>query len=240
MVRGGLIVLLTVFCSVSLWAQTPDYSIQHREWEAVVLAGSSVPHKFTFPTSVAGSNQEASRIVGMEYDSGYLFSVRGTQNLGDFWSADLEYSFANSPLRFTNLAPGIPTLSMSHHIHHIIYNVSYLPLSRTHRFRPYVDTGAGAALFYIASHAKKDAVRMGLNLRDSWELEFNLGGGFKYLLKDQLALTFDVRDRLSSVPSYGIPSSTEVVDGKYRPGISVRGVMNTWQLGMGFSFQWDE
>src|SRR5262249_38895206 len=114
------------------------------------------------------------------------------------------------------------------------------PPMRTKRFRPYVKSGIGTALFYIPGDSKEEAFQKGLKLRDTWEFAFNAGGGFKYLVTDIAALTVDVRDQMSPVPSYGLRRSALVVDGQYQPGFSHKGFFHSWQFGFGVSFQWDE
>jgi len=216
------------------------YPNEHREWEATGFAGQSFTRKLQFPTPVIGSSEESSRTVGMQEASGYQIGVGANQNVNDFWAADLEYSFAHQDLRFTNLSPSIPSLSLNQFIHHLTYSVSYLPLPRTKRFRPYADVGVGSALFYLPGRVKKDALELGLKLRDSWEFEFHWGGGFKYLVADQFALTFDVKNRLSRVPSYGLPESARIVDGVFQPGLARHGTLQSWQFNFGLTYQWDE
>ena len=92
----------------------------------------------------------------------------------------------------------------------------------------------------IPQRAKKEALLDGLALRSSWEFMFNWGGGLKYLVADQFALTFDVRDRVSRVPSYGIPDSARIINGQFQPGMATHGVLNNWQFNLGFTYQWDE
>jgi opacity protein-like surface antigen len=237
--RGSLILALAVVCSRSAFAQV-SYSPQHAEWEVSGFVGGSFGDKFEFPTPVYGNDQRASRTVGMEYDSGYAVGLRVNENLGDYWGAELEYSFANQHLRFTNLSPSIQNLSLNHYLHNITYSVSFLPLPRTKRFRPYGAVGAGAALFYLPGRVKKDTLELGLSLRDSWELAFNGGGGFRYLVRDGFALAFDMKTRFSRVPSYGLPGSARVLDGRYQPGIAVHGTLHNTQLNFGFTYQWDE
>lgn len=236
---GSLISVIAFVCSQSAFAQTQDV-LEHREWEASGFVGRSFGSTFRFPTSVSGGEQESSRTVGLQYLSGYLTGVRISQNLGDYWGADLEYSFAVQSVRFINLSPSIQDLSLNHYLHHGSYNVSFLPRSRTKRFRPYGDAGIGGAWFYLPGRVKKDASKLGLSLHDGWEFLFNFGGGFKYLVRDQFALTFDVKDRLSGVPSYGLPGSARVVDGHYQPGIARHGIMQNVQISFGFNYQWDE
>jgi opacity protein-like surface antigen len=236
---AGVMLTLVLLCSNSGFAQV-RYSPEHREWEVYGFVGRGSGDNLQFPTAVSGTGQETLRTVGMDYDSGYVFGLRINQNLGDFWGADLEYSFANQPVRFTNLSPGIQSLSLSHYLHHLSYNVSFLPLPLTKRFRPYAGAGIGGALFYIPGHAKHEALEHGVALRDSWEFLFNSGGGFKYLVMDSFALSFDVKNRLSRVPSYGLPPSARVVDGQYQPGMARHGVTYTWQASVSLSFQWND
>ncbi len=176
----------------------------------------------------------------MQYSSGYQLGLRVNQNLNDFWGVDLEYSFSDQYLRLTNISPGIQNLSLTQYTHHFSYNVSFLPSPRSERFRPYVDVGVGAALFYIAKPSKKDALDLGLKLRDSWEFLGNVGGGFKYMVQDPLAVTVDLKDRISRIPSYGIPTSAQVVGGQYQPGMALHGLMHNWQFNAGITYQWDE
>ncbi len=233
------LIVLVLACSRSAFAQT-SYQPEQGEWEASIFAGGSFAGNYQFPTPVSGSDQEFSRSVGMRYIPGYQIGLRVSQNLNDFWGVDLEYSFANQELQLTNLSPSIQRLSLCHFIHDLTYNVSYLPLRPTKRFRPYADVGVGAALFYICGRSRQEAMNLGLDIRSSWEFVGNWGGGFKYLIADHYAVTFDLKDRLSRIPSYGIPVSARVVGGQFQPGISLHGVMQNWQINFGFSYQWDE
>jgi outer membrane protein W len=120
------------------------------------------------------------------------------------------------------------------------YNISYLPLPRSKRLRPYALVGVGAVLFWIPGDSSREAKALNFNLRSSWEFLVNAGGGVRYLVRDQFALNLDVKDHISRVPSYGIPVSTSVVDGVFQPGMSRHGTLNNWQITFGFTYQWDE
>src|SRR5262249_15975267 len=149
---------------------------------------SSFAGKFDFKTPVNGSPTEMSRTVGMRYVPGYQVGARVHQNLNPYWGVGLEYSFSDQEVRFTNLSPDIPTLPLGHYIHNLSYNVSYLPRTPQKAFRPYVDAGTGFSLFYFPARSSKKARDFGLNLRDSWQMVLNLGGGFKYLIMDQFSI----------------------------------------------------
>ena len=220
--RGGIFFMLMVVafgCSRSLFAQGYDLP-EHRDFEVSGFVGRSFGDSFDLPAPESGT-------VGVEFEAGNLVGVRVNQNLGDYWGVDLEYSFSAQPVRYTNLSPTIQNWSFNQYIHHWSYNVSYLPLPRTKRLRPYADIGVGVGLFYLPGRVKKDALELGISLRDSWEFIFNFGGGFKYLLADQFAVTVDVKDRLSRMPTFGLP-------------LSRHGVFQNAQINFGFTYQWDE
>src|SRR5215831_8510117 len=176
------------------------------DWEASGFAGGSFGGNFELSTP--GDTVGSVRVVGIHYSSGLQLGARATNNLNNFWSTSLEYSFANQPLRFTNILPDVPSLSLSQNVHHITYNALYFPVRPEHRFRPYATAGTGAALFYITGGSKSDASALGLSLRDSWKFAFNWGGGFKFEIEDPCALIFEVRDQITGVPSYGLPRVT--------------------------------
>jgi opacity protein-like surface antigen len=109
--------------------------------------------------------------------------------------------------------------------------VSYVVLPRLSRFRPFATAGAGATLFYIHESSKNAASTAGLRLRDSWKLTFNWGGGVEYLIADRVGLSFSVKDQISGIPSYGLPTAIED---------SQHGVLQNWQVGLGLAIHWDE
>jgi opacity protein-like surface antigen len=220
-------------------AQT-TVSLVEGKFEFTAFGGASFAGNFHFPTLVFTNGQVTSQVEGMHYASGYQVGFRVAENLSERWAVHLEYSFANQPLRFTNLSPTVQSLSLGHYLHHVSYDGTYLVLPPEKRFRPYVNAGAGTALFYITGHSKEEARSLGVPLRDSWEFAFNWGAGVKSRVEDQVVLTFEVKDTVTGVPSYGLPSSVQVRNGQVIPGISRNGFLNNWQLNFGIAVQWDE
>jgi opacity protein-like surface antigen len=234
-----LVLVLVVSCPVSALAQTsllPHY----REWEITGFTGGNFIGEYHFPTQVVGSNLESTRTIGVDYGSGYQFGFRLTENVNDYWAADLEYSFTDQNVHFTNLSPDVPSLSVRNWINHINYNVVYLPFPRENRFRPYVGGGIGAIFFFIPGKSSSEAQQRGLQLDDSWRFLFNVGGGLKYLIIDQFAVVFDFKDSLSRLPSYGIPDSASVINGQFHPGVDIHGTLNNFQISIGANVQWDD
>lgn len=218
-------VLILAACSVSLPAQDSD--LEHREWEASGFIGSAFTTNAQLPMPVEGGTPGAVRTVGIRHASGYEIGGRLTDNFKPDWSGAMEYSFAHEDLRFTNLSDSLQTLSLTQYVHRLSYNIGYLPLPPWRRFRPYAEAGAGTALYFLPETSKGMAIDQGFKFRDSWVLLVNCGGGFRYLVKDQFALTFDVKDRLTSIPSYGLPNFAH-------------GIVQTWQAVFGLAYQWDE
>jgi opacity protein-like surface antigen len=204
----------------------------YHKWEGTAFGGGSFAGKFKVPSATSGS-------VGLNYGGGYQVGLQARQNLGDYWAADLEYSFSNQPLTLTNLRPDIESFAVSHSIHQFSYSYSHQPLSHHRRFRPYGRIGAGASLFYIHGSSKHDTADLGVPLRDSWKFTVNLGGGARYMVHDDVALTLDMRDHISGVPSYGLPPPPRVVNGQPVPGSERAGLMHNIRLNFGVTIRWD-
>src|SRR5262245_24576739 len=212
--------IIALICCGAAFAETP-YILQYREYEITPLVGPSFIPKREFSTPVFGENQVSSRTVEMSYDPGYVIGARVTQNVGDNWASDLEYTFASQRLNFTNLSPTVQNLSLQSFIHNLSYNGSFMFRPRTKRFRPYFGAGVGVA-GYVPGQGGKNALGPGLNLTSSWGFAGSVGGGFKYLVQEGFAFTVDVRDRLSTIPSYGLSDSGSVVGERCQPGIANR------------------
>jgi opacity protein-like surface antigen len=229
--------IATAFQMPAIAQDKPEY----RDWEASGFTGGGFARDFQFATPVLEAGQQTSRTVGMKYSSSYQVGARLTQYLKDSWAADLEFSFSNLPLTFTNLAPGVQSLSLSQYLYSFSYNVSYHFSPRSRRLRPYATAGSGALLFFLPQSSKVAArASTGLELRDSWKFTANWGGGVSYLVRDQVAIRAEALDRISGLPSYGVPSEARVTNGQYQPGMARRGLTNTWQINLGFAIQWDD
>src|SRR5215471_2481678 len=224
--------IIALICCGTALAEIP-FILQYREYEISPLVGPSFIPKREFSTPVFLDDHVSSRNVEVRYDPGYMIGARVGQNVGDNWTSDLEYTFASQRLNFTNLSPTVPSLSLQSFVHNLSYNGSFMFRPRTDRFRPYVGAGVGV-VGYVPGQGGKNALGPGLNLTSSWGFLGNVGGGFKYLVQDGFAFTVDVKDHLSTVPSYGLPNSASVVGGRFQPGMATRGMQQVWQINIGF------
>jgi hypothetical protein len=215
-----------------------------KDWEVTTFGGGSFGQTFDFPTFTTfnAGIPAVTRDVGLHYGSGYLVGANCRENLGDYWAADLQYTFANAPLEFTNLSPTIPSLGLGHKIHTFTYNGVFQAFSYRHKFRPYARAGAGASLFFLDDGSSKHDAEtlLGVDLRDSWKFNVSYGGGFKFLFNGDVGVAFDARDTVSGVPSYGLPKTAQVVNGVFVPGLNRDGVVHNFQLSFGLIFRWND
>src|SRR5262245_21052437 len=152
-----------------------SFSQDRWQWEFSGFGGGSFLGGGDFPTPVTVGGQETSRTVGLSYASGYVVGARISERFGEAWRANLEYGFANQPMRMTNLLPAVPSLRLGHAVHQFTYNISYFPPLPTRRFYPFASVGAGPTLYYIKQSSKAEARMLGLDLDDTWKFMFNWG-----------------------------------------------------------------
>lgn len=232
-----LLVMLFVGLLEAGRAQSP-YPVSHRRWEFSAFGGTSIVKDQVFETSVGGE-QQFTVPVGVQYSSSWLAGARLSESMGDFWGAEFEYSYANQPVRFTDLTPGIPTLTLSQGVNTFAYNFIFFFTNPSKRIRPYAIAGIGTSLFHTYGSAKSDAEAAGVNFGNSWTFVFDWGGGVKYLFHDHWAARVDFRSHLGTMPDYGLPSSATVSQGQYIPGLAASGTLQNWHVTAGIAYQFD-
>ena len=229
-----LLLSLAVCTTVQAQIQYPNL---YKEWEVAGLFGAAFVGDVSSETPVEG--QDETRLVGLDYSSGFLMGVRLTQNLKGKLGAELDYTYANQPLTFLNLSPTIPKLSVSHRVHSFVYSILYYFGDRNTRIRPFVSIGAGASLFQIDGSSKFAASSQGVDLNDTWKFVGSFGGGVKYMINESIGVRFDVRDLLSGVPGYSLPPVSSVEDdGTIGPAFRPDGILSDWQFSGGVFFPW--
>jgi opacity protein-like surface antigen len=229
--------ILSFPCAAKAQTAAPP---RHRAWEFSVFGGGSYLGRHEYNTPVLGQAQETSRDVVVHYADGPQLGARISENHWNRWGADLEYSFSNQPLTLSNLSPNLASLSLAHSIHRLVYDIAYYPLERSRRLRPYGFAGAGVSLFHISGSSKSSAAAAGVELEDSWQFVFSWGGGVKCLLRDQVAIGFQVADNISGVPGYGLPRSAQAAGGQYVPGLLPDGYLHNLLIQASFIYEWGE
>jgi opacity protein-like surface antigen len=219
-------------------AQAPK-PISHRRWEFSAFGGTSMVEDQTFATTVVDGEQRFSVPVGVQYSSSWLIGSRLSESRGDYWGAEFEYSYANQPLRFTNLTPDLPALSLHQGVNTFAYNFIFFFTNPYRRLRPYAIAGIGTSLFHTYGSSKSEAEAAGVHFGNSWTFVFDWGGGVKYLFRDHWAARFDFRSHLGTMPDYDLPASAVISQGQYIPGLAASGTLQNWHVTAGIAYQWD-
>ncbi len=232
--------LLVTFLLLSLvplaaQAQSP-VPVTHRRYELTVFAGGSFVGDKSMLTPVSGGGQSPFRTVGLSYATGTQFGMRVAENRWKHWGAVLEYSYSNQPFTFKNLTDAAPSLTYAQSIHRFLYDVAFYPLDRSHRLRPFAFAGAGVSLYQTRGSSNPGAETIHLN--SPWKFTSRWGGGVKYLILDQVAVTLQYSNYISGVPGYGLPESGSIVSGQYVPGFKPDGLLQNRVISLGFTYQW--
>lgn len=204
------------------------------QWEFSGFFGvASLEGASSFLSQVADGS---ANLVTLESEPGYLVGVRVTENLGKFFGAELEYSFANQPATFANLSAILPSFNLSQRVHTITYNGVVYLTPRGSKIRPYGTAGVGASLFQLTDDTDNRGVLEGLDLRDRWKLAVSWGGGVKVYSGRRWGFRLDFRDTVTGVPDYGIPRMSQVVNGLPTPAFRPDGLFHRLQFSGGFLF----
>jgi opacity protein-like surface antigen len=238
--RGLLSAMMFLFLGLlQIGLAQTQYPLSHRRWEFSAFGGTSIIKDQVFTTPVTGSEQQSSVQVGAQYGTSWSLGARLSESMGDYWGAEFEYSYSNQPLRFTNLTPSVPALSVNQSVNTFAYNFTFFFTDPYKRLRPYAIAGIGTSLFSPYGSSKSQAAAAGVNLGNSWTFVFDWGGGVKYLFHDHWAARVDFRSHLGTMPDYGLPSSAGIVQGQYVPGMAASGTLQNWTINGGIAYQWD-
>jgi len=213
-------------------AQIPLPGEENR-WEISILAGVSGLGEKTLVTPVEGGT---TRDVGLHFDSDWVAGVRIAENLTPIFGGELEYAVANQPLLFVNLSPSIPLLELSHQVHKFAYSLLVYPMKRQGRYIPFASIGIGASFFRVSSDSIDDALLQGVDLKNRWKLAFSYGGGVKFPMGPSWGFRVDVRDHVTGVSDYRLPSPAPPLG----PGLRPNGVFHNWQVTGGLLYTFGE
>lgn len=228
---------LMFLCSLMIVASRPisaqiPVPMADSIWETSFFFGTSSAgdSSFATPLSEGGAKQ-----VGMEFESSYVLGARVTENLGQYFGAELEYAVSNRPLVLTNLLPAIPRLELDHKLHQLAYSVLVYGADRSHRLRPFGSIGFGTSLFHVSGSSQDEALEQGVDLKNRWKLAFTFGGGLKFRAGRNWGLRVDLRDQISGFSDFGLPSQASAAD-PARAGIRPNGLVHNWNISGGISY----
>ena len=202
-----------------------------RKWEFSVLAGAGFLSDRTFGPAETGSG---SSLVSLDYDAGYSLGFGVIENLGEKFGAEMRYGIGSLPLGAGNLTAESPAPEQAHYVHGIVYSLLVYPQGwKRGRFVPYAVAGIGASLFQPSDDS--EAPVQGVSLKNRWKLAGEMGAGVKLHLDRPWGLRFEVRDRITGVPGYGLPRTASPGEGAGL-ALPASGRLHHWQFHVGLTY----
>ncbi len=228
-----MLVLGFVWLVPGVLAQSPPRPTEAK-WEFSGFFGFGGAGNDTHVTPVEeGTTQN----VQLDLEQSYVVGLRITENRGQYFGAELEYSFANQPLSFRGLSPTVPFLALDHRVHKFAYSGLFYGRGRQERIRPFGSIGFGTSFFQVRRHSQDEALREGVDLRNRWKLAFSYGAGVKLRMAPGWGVRVDFRDQITGVPDFGLPSQAPMLEGSGTgPGFRPEGILHNWQFAAGFSY----
>ena len=171
-----------------------------RKWEFSFLAGAGFLSGGTLGPAEAESGSSP---VTLDYKAGYSLAFGVIENLAEKFGAEMRYGINSLPFGAagSTVEPSMP--EQAHHVHELTYSLLVYPRGwKWGRLVPYALGGLGASLFQPSGGA--DAASQGVILKNRWKLAGEMGGGVKLYLDPPWSLRFEVRDRITGVPDYGL------------------------------------
>jgi len=135
---------------------------------------------------------------------GVRFGVDGLNH----WGQDITYSYGTNAAKIMVNPNG--EFAFTSRTHQFAYGPVFYPagLNRS-RVIPYITAGAGGTIYTLSQASINRAFSEGLgSLQNHISFTFNVGGGVRVQLNDNVGIRFDLRDWMSHPPRYGIPASS--------------------------------
>lgn len=201
-----------------------------RKWELSFLAGAG-----SLSGSTAGftASESGASPVSLDYNSGYSFGFGVVENLAERFGAEMRYGIGSLPLDVGNSTAESATTVREHHVHGIIYSVLCYPRGwKRGRLVPYALSGIGASLFQPSDDP--EAMAGGVSLKNRWKLAGEVGGGVRLYLDRLWGLRFEVRDRITGTPDYGLAAAPSPAEGAGVAAASGR--LHHWQFHVGVTY----
>ena len=202
-----------------------------RKWEFSFLAGAGFLSDGTFGAAEAGNG---SSLVTLDYKAGYSIAFGVIENLAEKFGAEMRYGINSLPIGPFGTAEGPSMPEPAHHVHELTYSLLVYPHGwKPGRLVPYALAGLGVSLFQPSGDA--DAAAPGLVLKDRWKLAGEVGGGVKLYLDPPWSLRFEVRDRITGVPDYGLPRRATPGEGAGGT-LPASGRLHHWRFQAGITY----
>lgn len=180
------------------------------------------------------------RLFDTQFQNGIKIGIRGTFNLREHWGAEGTYSFSDNGLQVTQTIPA-SVQNFGVHLHQIIGNALYFFTARDKSIRPFLTAGLGLSRYSPTSDAKLTAAQSFLGqpavLTSTSAFNFNFGAGIESRPWNHFGLRLDLRDHLTAIPRFGLPSSAASPGSAFFP---VQGRAQDFEIATGLIYYFTE
>lgn len=204
------------------------------EWEISFFAGMAKVDDADSNTPIEGS--DALLPSSVDSGNGVLLGARVTQNLGRYFAAEMDYTFADHSGTFRYPTPSTAELDLDQTTHSFYYSLLLYLRDSGSNLRPYITGGGGATLFALDGSIKSTSEELGFTMKNCWEIGFKVGGGVKYRFSERIGFRADFVDLISDAPSYGLPATVPVNDSVVGAGYAPSGLLHNLQTSFGIIY----
>jgi hypothetical protein len=171
-----------------------------------------------------------------QFNNGIKIGIRGTVNVKEHWGGEGTYSFSSNGLQVTRSVPASGQ-TFGVHLHQITGNALYFFTARDKSFRPFLTAGLGLSRYSPTSDAKLSAAQSFLGqpavLTSTSAFNFNFGAGIESRPWDHFGLRLDLRDHLTAIPRFGLPSSATSPGSPFFP---IQGRAQDFEIATGLTY----
>ena len=170
-----------------------------------------------------------------ELVNGGKMTARLTLDLTKHFSIEGEYAFSRNNLRITDLGGTPQEHGFGIRGHQVQVNILHFFTGSDSTIRPFLTTGVGLVRFSPTDQAKAEALAMNF-IEDPAQISsvdkvgVTFGGGIEAHAISWLGLRFDVRDRITAYPRFGLPQSSSGTGAAFFP---VDGIVHNVEAGVG-------
>lgn len=172
-----------------------------------------------------------------EFITGGKLRARGSLDVTSHWTLEADYSFGRNNFRVNEMGTTPAQRDYGIRVHNVTFNlVRFFTASRRH-VRPYLGTGIGWVRYSPTDAAKTLAMTEFIdapsNLTASNDFSVPFGGGMEIRFTRWLGTRLDVRDNISRVARFGVPTTPSGPGGDFFP---VDGITHNVQVEIGMVF----
>jgi len=173
-----------------------------------------------------------------EFITGGKLRARASLDLTSHWTLEADYTFGRNNFRVNEMGTTPAQRDFGIRVNNVTLNLVRFFTASKRRFRPYLGTGIGWVRYSPTDAAKNLAltgefIGAPANLTATNDFSIPFGGGIEFRFSRWLGTRIDVRDNISRVARFGVPTTPGGPGGAFFP---VDGITHNVQVEIGVVF----